>query len=443
MRYLALTILLCTSVAVSGRLWTTGFGVAGSGKTGSVPFWGQNNPEGYGDASFGGAFTYPVGRCTICAFDRAIQYQEYTSGTYHGSNGVGISPGHRPVYIRKWVYFPTSNNPHHNVPQCNQRIAFLFQAGGAHEMDVIWGSSDKISIAFDQSIVATTSSVVPRDRWTLLKIYSRNTTSGNVDSVYFDGQPLADASHNFTDTLAAFYHGFGNNACNSIGDEAFYYTDDVAINDTAGAYENTWPNDSAFVVTSYAESDVSIMDWRGGGSGSTNLWKGLGNATPRQPLGTNGTEADTNNITNSNSTGNDSVVINLQSYTTAGIAAGYTVTVLQPYVRTGSHASSETTAGSFRLISNPVTPATTFNFNDGTNAHVGDYNTAANTLHWVTHLGTAVYRPTISLGSNLVISITKVDATSHKVCADAAGAVYEIAPIGGSTHVPIYNNMER
>lgn len=218
----------------------------------------------------------------------------------------------------------------------------------------------------------------------------------------------------------------GGTVGTDLGTNKQVYVDDVALNDSTGADNTSWPGDGA-VVLMLPISDNNRGAWVAGAGGTTNLFEGVNNTPPvgvADASATNGSQ-----IKNKSTTNPTSCDLNLDTYTNAGVTG--TVNVIRVIAVTGEDPATGTKAGTIEMVSNPaIGPSASFDY--GNNA--GAQSTYLGLWFWV---AVQTEAPTPTLGTAPVIRIT---CTSGATAARAAscgllGAYVDYTPdAGGNTY---------
>jgi len=203
------------------------------------------------------------------------------------------------------------------------------------------------------------------------------------------------------------------------------YVDDVVVQDSTGAANNSWPGDSN-VILMKPSSDSQVGSWTGGAGGVTNLFDAVNN-TP--PIGT-ASETDLTQIESADSSGDnatDEYRGNCGSYTAAGIGASDTINAITPVISQGEDVATGTKTGSFGLQANPAQAYDAFTFGQDAGA-LGTWGT-----NWQQINGTVANAPSVTKGSNLILAVRKTDTGTRvgSVCFLGAYVDYTPAPSGG------------
>lgn len=181
------------------------------------------------------------------------------------------------------------------------------------------------------------------------------------------------------------------------GANAVIYVDDVAVNDDLGATQNSWPGDGSVVYLEPVSDNAITGSWTAGGGATTSLFDAVDSDPPAGAAAASATNASQIKNTNTaDSSGNYSA--NLESYTTAGLGATDTVSVVQAVMQVGSSAAANVSAA-VHVVSNPA-QATEDSKTMGAGAAIGAYGT-----NWHSVWGTPQVSPSVSLGTSPVLRI--------------------------------------
>ena len=210
--------------------------------------------------------------------------------------------------------------------------------------------------------------------------------------------------------------------------------DDFAINNSAGAANNSWPGDGKVVVLVPISDSAVGSGWTGGAGGTSNLFAAV-DSTP--PVGQANPGTDTSQIRNASSAA-ASYDANLTSYTTAGVGASDTVNAVTPVCSVAAPVVTGAKTGSFGIVSNPTIANRVFtggasaaaNFWRGSAA--GTY--ASGWTPW--EIGTITDAPTVTLGTSPVARLTITGGTASRIAmCDFMGLYVDYTPAAsGNTY---------
>jgi hypothetical protein len=238
-----------------------------------------------------------------------------------------------------------------------------------------------------------------------------------------DGVSIASTTTTTTTTVVPNRFLCGD----SVVHNANFDFDDIALNDSTGASQNSWPGGGQ-VVTCFPISDVQDGSWTGGAGGTGDLSDAVNNIPPvGTATETNATQIESADGSGDNAT--DEYRANLTTYTNAGIGAADTITLIQPTIIHGEDVGTGTKTGSFGLQSNPSQTYATFTYGDDGGA-LGTYDTL-----WPVKVGDPVYAPSPTLGSSPVLAVRKTDAGTRVASVCAMGLNIEYVPAAASALV--------
>lgn len=210
--------------------------------------------------------------------------------------------------------------------------------------------------------------------------------------------------------------------------------DDVAINDTSGSDQTSWPGDGKVVLLKPVSLNANGGSWTDDNAATTSaaFTAALDNSPPAGIADT--TSGGGGHQVRNAATNNTSLDMNLTDYTTAGVGASDTVNVLIPMCFPAAPVSTGGKSGSFGITSNPTISQRAFTGGTGT-ATFFWRGTAATAYPggWGLEVGTITYAPTVTLGNSPVarLSITGGTASRIALCCDLGMYVdYTPAPSG-------------
>jgi hypothetical protein len=173
--------------------------------------------------------------------------------------------------------------------------------------------------------------------------------------------------------------------------------DDVALNDSTGSFQNTWPGDGK-VVMLLPVSDNSAGSWRAGSAASAAangaLYAAIDNAPPTGTVSPNAVgNAISNTISGATAPNGD---FNMTSWATAGVGATDTINVAQQVAVHGEDIATGTKTGTIEMVSPAIAAGAVFNFG----ADIGAVSTYP--TNWTVARGT----PTYVLAATMVSQLT-------------------------------------
>jgi len=342
-------------------------------------------------------------------------------------------------FIHAKLYGPIYGNVHCKFVDNNSQSVRFFRLSNpfpfTHAVELQWTSGNKIALVINGSTVATTTNSVSAG-FHLVEVFSTWGTSSVTTTVKVAGETLTSNASIGTDSIAVLMVGMLDHIGTTV------HNCEIDMDDLILA-TGAEPDTSVKVLRSVAVSDNAINHWTRSDGTTSTLYAQF--TTP--PL---------NTIKNVNAGGNDNYDVNVQDYVTAGLnTATQHVYAVQAIARTGEFAHSTAIQGSVQILSNPASSATTFNFGLNQGAWVsesygavcGCITPACTDNFWYSFPTPFVYygaSPTVVTGTQPVVRVTKVSATSARVDVDYVDLNFLVAA-GATTNtsVKVYNNMER
>lgn len=203
-----------------------------------------------------------------------------------------------------------------------QRIWTLQTSGVTRRVSIRVNANRTLEL-WDESNVAqigSDSSALALDTWYSVELLVDTTTlASSVVEARIDGSSFASGTVNLAGGGSEFTNGFG---ASDSGCRLFW--DDIAINDTSGSFQNSWPGEGSIVhLRPNATGDNDA--WQDGAGGSSN-YQSIDEVTPNDASGSD--------YIASNSSG-QIVDANIDA-TPAAIGASDTINVVQVGVRIAS-----------------------------------------------------------------------------------------------------------
>jgi hypothetical protein len=209
------------------------------------------------------------------------------------------------------------------------------------------------------------------------------------------------------------------------GVTANLYVDDVAMNDSTGANQTSWPGDGKVVLLKPISDNARTAGWVTGAGGTTSLWDAVNN-TP--PTGAADTGTATSQIRNATAEASASYDANLTAYTTAGIGAADTINVVLPLVATAAPVTTSSKQGLIGMASNPAITTVALSAGGTAGAFWAGFAAAAYPSGWKWSRGTTTYAPSVTLGSSPVARITQVTSSTRIADVCAMGMYVDYTP---------------
>ncbi len=260
--------------------------------------------------------------------------------------------------------------------------------------------------------IGALSSALSTGTWYRLEVawQPKNAGGSQQIQVRLEGSAIVEATGNI---------GSGTHGQIIVGDSQNtetpnFYFDDVALNDSSGSNQNSWPGDGAIILLKPV-GDNNVSGWSTGSGGDAN-WYDSHDNTPPIGVSSPGTQTQTK-TTAANTT--DFVQHNCASYTAAGIPAGNAITLLQGIAQIGS---ADTTPRDVKVE---------VNFNpSGTGANTTTPSAAIGTspANWRTGRSAISYNPSVTRGTQPWLRLTR-QTSGGTIHADFAGILVEHTPV--------------
>lgn len=291
----------------------------------------------------------------------------------------------------------------------------------------LWNEVANTQIGSDSSVTLAADSAT----WYRIELSATFNGSTQISAceLRLDGTTVASTSGlTLASTVATANHGWISNP----GASCVMHVDDVALNNSAGAANNSWCGDGKVVLLVPISDNAIGTGWTGGAGGTSNLFAGVDN-TP--PTGKANPGVDADQIRNATSNASVHYDANLTSYTTAGIGASDTINAVQPWTVTAAPVTTSSKQGLFGMASNPA--ITTVALSAGgtagafwAGATAGTYGTG-----WKFSSGTLTETPSVTLGTSPVCRITQVTASTRiaMVCFMGMYVDYTPAVVGATS----------
>ncbi len=273
-----------------------------------------------------------------------------------------------------------------------------------------------VELLVSGAVQGSPSAVITDGSWHRIELkgVATATTTWTASELLVDGVSVATWSGSIARNAQTAW-GWGMQS-DPPGANKVIYTDDVALNDSTGAANTTYPGSGKVVLLKPISDNARGTGWTGGAAGTTNLWDAVNN-TP--PLGVADTGTDTSQIRNATSNASVSYDANMTTYTTAGVGASDTLNAIINWVATAAPVSTGAKQG---LVGNASNPAVTTVALGTTGTSGAFWAGAAGGTYgggWKWSPGTMTDAPSVTLGNSPVMRITQVTSSTRiaDVCA--------------------------
>ena len=248
--------------------------------------------------------------------------------------------------------------------------------------------------------------------WVRVEMYAHYASTASAAEMQVDGVSgglfTNENNPNSTTDTQNLRIGWGGN---KPGANSVFYVDDIAVNSSAGADNNSWPG-SGKVLLLLPTADSSVgTGWTDGAGGTSGIYVAVDNIPPAGVADASRTAtSQIRNATNNLS----AYAATMATYSSVGLIATDTINAVAPFIVSGSGTASATKTGSLTL-SNPTLAKTSvgaFNFNT---TAVATFGTG---YSWRFRYIAAANKPSVTLGTAPVLTITQDTANTNitEVC---------------------------
>jgi hypothetical protein len=304
-------------------------------------------------------------------------------------------------------------------PPSGQAVNFLAITTSGDVGIVVLQIDSTGNLTFINNAASTTigTGTITLNTWYRVEISIKidTTTAANATAeCQINGVSIGSTTGSLGTTLPSRYKYNGDNQPSG---GLSYYVDDVALNDSTGTSQTSWPG-SGKVVLLVPTSDNARTGFTGGAGGTTSLFDGVDNIPP---VGAADPGTNTSQIRDATSSATDNYDANMTTYSAAGIGAGDTISLVYWMIShsTASLTSVPTRAG--RLVSNPAEGA-------DTTLTLPSAVAGAWAVGWATDRGAMIYNPTVTLGTAPVLRVGKRTASTRIVDVAFMGIYVEYVP---------------
>lgn len=378
--------------ATPGLPDTVGTVYIGGAETRSLAYGGMDGISGGAAAVTIDTTTFrPPGSASWKVNSGAGNTTSYANITNAASFALGVT-----VYARVYMYFV-------DYPASTVNVLEL---GGSNQTAVKMTSTGALQLFAAGSQVGSDSTPLNKNQWYRIEVAQMfQTGAADYSELRIDGVSLASTTTaSLSDSVGSFQLLVGWRA--APGANKVLYFDDVVVNDSTGAANNSWPGEGHVVLLVPISDNARATLWTGGAGGTTSLFDAVNN---KPPIGTD-TETDLTQIEHAGGAAGttDAYDANMTSYTAAGVGANDPILAVAPFIVHGEDIVTGTKLLTFSVVSNPAIAAPT-NFSAGDDAGaLLVYPTG-----WKLRVGTLSERPSVTLGTSPVMRVTRPETASR------------------------------
>jgi hypothetical protein len=335
-------------------------------------------------------------------------------------------------FVRAYFYFS-------NLPGTTVQI--LYFSGGAGNYGSARLTSAGVLQLFNETgtpaqVGSNSVTTIVTGQWYRIELgININAAAGSNDylELLLNGESVASSSTLSIGTTAPNGWAAGWTQDPRSGSDRTLYVDDIALNDSTGASQTSWPADGK-VVLLLPVSDNSAGSWRAGSAASAAangaLFDAINNTPPAGTVSPDGVLACISNAISGATNPNGD--FNMQTYASKGINPGDTINIVRMGIAHGEDVSTNSKTGTFNMQSNPshatdnVAQGGTNQFGPSAGGAVGAY--AGGPTNWVPQWGTVFYGDVVTVGTAPVARITKTDTGTRAADCCFMGILVDYTP---------------
>jgi hypothetical protein len=339
-------------------------------------------------------------------------------------------------YARMWFRLPQAGG---DIPS----LRITLDSGNGLSASVYISSANRsLSLRDNVGTIGSSTAALSQNTWYCVELAAQNNSvaSTSYREARLNGVSFASSSTRNATTVGTGLVEFG--WIGNPGASNIIYLDDLAVNDSGGANENSWPGCGKQVLLLPISDNAVGTGWTNDNlvNNTVNLFESVDNIPPIGIADTT-TSTTSDQIRNAtNATANYDA--NLTTYATAGIGAADTVNLVQPWIITGAPTATGAKTGALQITSNPAEGAatafqTTSNFFRASGVNAGTYPTG-----WAFSTNPITYAPSVTVGSSPVLraDITGGTATRIAMCC-FMGLYVDYTPAAVAGQIPYTNQM--
>lgn len=260
-------------------------------------------------------------------------------------------------------------------------------------------------------------------QWYRLEVaFQMNTSTTGYAEGMVDGTSFASATNlNLGAGTSSTWNWGWSNTNNAVT----CYVDDLAINDSTGGNQNTWPGNGKVVLLVPTATSAAAAKWTDNDGTQTNMWQGAAN-TP--PVGVAAATSPSHKYVKhaGGAAGTtDAFDATMTTYSVGGIASGDTINLIQYLVITGEESATGSKLLALAGVSNPtVAQGSSFDVFPSSGAQ-GTYPT-----NWqIKSDGLAIqYAPSVTVGTAPVMRVVRPETASRVASVAFMGMVVDYTP---------------
>lgn len=379
----------------------------------------------------------PTGAATATIQSLVVRSGAFAAKFDGGAAGAATRCTHTITLAANTTYFIRAYFCFANLPSVTTTLVTLFHGVPAAKITSagkiqLWNLTSNAQVGSDSAATVVADSAT----WYRIELAVATDASAfsTTGTAVLDGVQVATGTLT-TGTLPMTNFQVGW-ASAPGGTNPVVYVDDVALNDSTGGSQTSYPDTGKIVLLKPVSDNARGTNWTAGAGATTNLWDAIDNEPPTGKAIANATDITQIKNVVKDTTGNYDA--NLAAYSTAvasgggGLVTGDTVSVVQSIWSIGEDSTSSggVTLGML-LVSNPQANSGT-ETTDTPGAIAGVY---PSNWKWEAPAAQIVYSPSVTLATSPVIRVGKrTNATRAAMCDFMAAYVDYVPGATGSTY---------
>lgn len=218
-----------------------------------------------------------ISTTTFRSGSAALRIESLSSGAVKGLRfNFLAAAGNGPYFFRTYFRVNTAPSANNTIIQCNDTNAFTTQIAS-----IELTSSRTLQLRDEDGTIGSPSSAIPAndfEHYIEFKIDRTGAAGAHIVEASLDGTIFATSStRSLSAGILTFNIGGNLNAEAQTTGEWFF--DDIAINDSAGSFENSYPGVGELIILR-PDGDSGTPQWTRGGTDSGANWSQLDETTP-------------------------------------------------------------------------------------------------------------------------------------------------------------------
>lgn len=206
------------------------------------------------------------------------------------------------------------------------------------------------------------------------------------------------------------------------------YIDDVAVNDSTGTSQNTWPGSGKIVLLKPISDSAKGTGWTNDNASTTNLFDNVNN-TPPVGIADTTSGGGGHQIRNATSNANSNYDAMIATYSSAGIGSLDTITVIDPIIATSAPVATSAKQGTVGVTTNPAITNISLGAAGSSGAFWGGIAAGFYQTGWKWSHGTIQYlNSLVNKSTSPVMRVTQVTSSTRVAMVCFMGIYVEYVP---------------